>query len=85
MGSRCLECKRRNSRERERRRPSAAARGYDYAWRKLAQSLYGQPCHWCGRTADTADHLIPLSRGGTNDPENVVPACRSCNSRKKDR
>lgn len=28
------------------------------------------------------DHKIPLVRGGTNDRENLVPACRSCNQRK---
>jgi 5-methylcytosine-specific restriction endonuclease McrA len=30
----------------------------------------------------TVDHMIPVSRGGTNTIDNLVPACRSCNSRK---
>ena len=30
----------------------------------------------------TRDHLLPLSRGGTNDWTNVVTACSSCNTRK---
>jgi len=30
----------------------------------------------------TRDHLIPVSRGGTNEWENVVTACSSCNTRK---
>lgn len=30
----------------------------------------------------TRDHLIPLSRGGTNAWTNVVTACSSCNARK---
>ncbi len=30
----------------------------------------------------TKDHIIPLSKGGHNTKENVVPACRSCNSKK---
>jgi 5-methylcytosine-specific restriction endonuclease McrA len=33
----------------------------------------------------TRDHLVPLSRGGTNDWTNVVTACSSCNTRKGNR
>jgi 5-methylcytosine-specific restriction endonuclease McrA len=29
------------------------------------------------------DHIIPLSRGGRSDRENLVPCCKDCNSRKK--
>jgi 5-methylcytosine-specific restriction endonuclease McrA len=29
------------------------------------------------------DHLVPLSRGGKASRNNVVPACKECNSRKK--
>lgn len=54
------------------------------AWRAQARELYGLPCLWCGAPADTADHLVPLAHGGTNDPANVVPACRSCNSARRD-
>jgi 5-methylcytosine-specific restriction endonuclease McrA len=50
-------------------------------------------CQYCGRgTADlrpreslTRDHLIPLSRGGTNEWTNVVTACSPCNTRKGNR
>jgi len=42
-------------------------------------------CHYCGkRRVLTLDHVIPLSKGGKHVKENIVPACRSCNSRKKD-
>jgi phage terminase large subunit-like protein len=46
--------------------------------------LKGQPlCHWCHKkTADTADHLIEVDRGGDNSLSNLVPACRECNSRR---
>lgn len=38
-------------------------------------------CYWCNKTLDKyhVDHLIPLSRGGSNDPPNLVVACPTCN------
>ena len=50
-------------------------------------------CQYCGRTgpelkpreALTRDHLIPLSRGGSNEWTNVVTACSTCNTRKANR
>lgn len=40
----------------------------------------GEPCHWCGAPASTADHLVPLEDGGSNALENLVPSCGPCNS-----
>jgi hypothetical protein len=39
-------------------------------------------CHWCGAPATEADHLIEHDRGGTDTPDNLVPACKPCNSRR---
>src|SRR2546426_9584165 len=47
-------------------------------------------CQFCGRSQQelrhreclTRDHLVPLSRGGTNGWSNVLTACSSCNTRK---
>ena len=41
-------------------------------------------CQYCGtETKDlTLDHVFPRHRGGRQDWENVVSACRKCNSRK---
>ena len=42
-------------------------------------------CSYC-RGVDhlSIDHLIPVAKGGQNDAENLVLACRTCNSSKKD-
>jgi 5-methylcytosine-specific restriction endonuclease McrA len=49
----------------------------------------GWHCRVCGKelTKDTVtiDHIVPVSRGGTNDIENLQPMCHSCNSRKGNR
>ena len=42
-------------------------------------------CHYCGQSANTVDHLIPLSKGGTDDVTNLVACCGPCNSGKRDR
>jgi len=45
----------------------------------------GGRCQYCGATAENIDHVIPRSRGGEHVWENVVAACRPCNTRKEDR
>lgn len=45
----------------------------------------GGRCAYCGRRADTVDHVVPRSRGGEHAWENVVAACAACNHRKADR
>lgn len=49
----------------------------------LLKGLYQFRCAYCHKRKPlTQDHVIPLSKGGSHTIENVVPACRSCNSRK---
>jgi len=39
-------------------------------------------CYYCGMKVGKQyhiDHVVPLSRGGSNSPENVVIACPDCN------
>lgn len=42
-------------------------------------------CQYCSAPAESIDHVLPRSRGGTNAWENVVACCRRCNVRKADR
>lgn len=43
-------------------------------------------CSICGKPVKfkkmTIDHIMPLSRGGTNDIKNLQLACKRCNSMK---
>jgi 5-methylcytosine-specific restriction endonuclease McrA len=45
----------------------------------------GSRCQYCGSAAENLDHVIPRSKGGPHTWENVVAACRRCNTRKEDR
>jgi 5-methylcytosine-specific restriction endonuclease McrA len=49
--------------------------------------LYGGHCLRCGRTRRklTEDHIIPLSKGGSDWLSNMQPLCGPCNTAKKDR
>ena len=42
-------------------------------------------CVYCGRSANTVDHVIPKSRGGGDSWENLVACCLKCNNTKSDR
>jgi 5-methylcytosine-specific restriction endonuclease McrA len=51
-------------------------------WLKLIER-YKHRCAYCGIEAPLqADHRVPLSRGGTHDLGNILPACGTCNRRK---
>lgn len=45
----------------------------------------GHSCQYCGSEKDlTLDHLIPRSKGGKSSWNNLVTACKRCNTRKGD-
>jgi len=41
--------------------------------------------HGAHPTDITLDHVIPAADGGSNDPSNMVMACRSCNCSRQDK
>jgi 5-methylcytosine-specific restriction endonuclease McrA len=53
---------------------------------ELLKKQYGYKCPCCGKTEPdiklTEDHVIPLSKGGSNFIENIQPLCLPCNIRK---
>jgi 5-methylcytosine-specific restriction endonuclease McrA len=49
----------------------------------LLCALYGHRCACCGNASSlTPDHIVALSRGGTNHIANIQPLCLDCNRRK---
>ena len=53
------------------------------AWTQKKKIL-GNRCQVCGQQAKHIDHIMPLSKGGSNKIENLQPLCRDCNLLKAD-
>lgn len=56
-------------------------------WSKLKER-YNYTCLRCGRREPeiklTADHVVPISKGGIGTIDNIQPLCRHCNTAKSD-
>lgn len=54
-------------------------------WQNLIASAR---CYYCQNAVPksdvTMDHIVPVSRGGFSQKGNVVIACKSCNTSKRD-
>lgn len=50
------------------------------------KARYYHRCAYCRQIKPlTKDHVLPLSKGGQHTKANIIPACKSCNSRKGNR
>lgn len=49
---------------------------------KKMEGLY---CAYCGDKATGYDHIVPVTKGGTDDADNLVPCCPDCNREKNNR
>jgi 5-methylcytosine-specific restriction enzyme A len=70
----------------EARREKEKARALRKTQWWLRQLAKGR-CYYCGRPFPagelTMDHIVPLIRGGKSTRGNTVPACKTCNNKKK--
>ena len=51
------------------------------AFRKKLKTERGTTCHFCGRENAEYHHIMPLSIGGTNDLNNILPLCPTCHKK----
>lgn len=50
---------------------------------EFCKKYFDNKCAYCGKeNALTQDHFVPLSKQGEYTKSNVIPACKSCNSKK---
>ena len=59
-------------------------------WHRLSRQIFerdGYTCKYCGLVGGIleVDHIIPFSKGGTDDLNNLTTSCRMCNRQKKDK
>lgn len=61
-------------------------RVHDLSLFNLSKVVNNGVCWYCGRDLPpqmlTADHVFPRAKGGTNDFDNIILVCKSCNSSK---
>ena len=60
------------------------------AWAEIRAAIFardGFRCTYCGSEGGRleCDHIVPMSRGGGHEPENLTTACASCNRSKRDK
>lgn len=69
-------------------RRTALKKPVDRRYLRALRFVQRNRCFYCGCDMGknaTIEHLTPVSRGGDNDWWNIVYACKSCNSKKKNK
>lgn len=61
-----------------------------HSWRKISAAVFQRDdytCAYCGQRGVRleCDHVVPVSRGGSNEMENLVASCVPCNRSKSDK
>ena len=68
--------------------PEPTSRQYPKNWEEIKRSVFkrdGTTCIYCIDTRGTeVDHIIPVSKGGTHELNNLIVCCTRCNSSKND-
>lgn len=81
-GSRCTRCQ--LPRQQAETRLKNQRRG-GWSWTRTRQRIIERDmgmCQLCGRKGEEVDHIVPLSRGGTNADYNLRLLCHECHVRK---
>lgn len=50
--------------------------------RDLVFNLFNYKCYYCRKVAQCIDHIIPTSRGGSDNILNLAASCFECNFKK---
>jgi 5-methylcytosine-specific restriction endonuclease McrA len=66
-------------------RPPHGKRGAAPTPAMLAEMAYraSDPCPYCGDPSEHWDHMHSRHRGGWNEPDNLIRACKRCNVSKR--
>ncbi|MDP5277200.1 HNH endonuclease [Chengkuizengella axinellae] len=59
-------------------------------WKEISRKVFERDdytCFYCGEKGGLleVDHMMPISRGGSNDLSNLTTSCRRCNRQKRDK